>query len=59
MRVHTRVHLLVVYVLCLALSRVTRHTFGRTALLLSGGGGLGIFHLVRVVHIVCVCADLQ
>lgn len=27
--------------------RVTRHTFGRTALLLSGGGGLGTFHLVR------------
>lgn len=30
----------------LAFFRVTRHTFGRTALLLSGGGGLGIFHLV-------------
>ncbi|KAF5842567.1 hypothetical protein DUNSADRAFT_6417 [Dunaliella salina] len=29
----------------LAFFRVTRHTFGRTALLLSGGGGLGIFHL--------------
>lgn len=24
----------------------TRHTFGRTALLLSGGGGLGCFHVV-------------
>jgi TAG lipase/steryl ester hydrolase/phospholipase A2/LPA acyltransferase len=29
--------------------KVTRHAFGRTALLLSGGGGLGTFHLVRVV----------
>jgi hypothetical protein len=27
--------------------RETRHTFGRTALLLSGGGGLGCFHVVR------------
>lgn len=27
--------------------RETRHAFGRTALLLSGGGGLGSFHLVR------------
>lgn len=26
--------------------RETRHTFGRTALLLSGGGGLGTFHIV-------------
>ena len=24
-----------------------RHTFGRTALVLSGGGALGTFHLVR------------
>lgn len=30
----------------LAFFRETRHTFGRTALLLSGGGGLGSFHLV-------------
>ena len=27
--------------------RHTRHTFGRTALVLSGGGALGCFHLVR------------
>ncbi len=27
--------------------KVTRHAFGRTALLLSGGGGLGTFHMVR------------
>ncbi len=31
----------------LSFFRVTRHTFGRTALLLSGGGGLGTFHMVR------------
>lgn len=29
----------------LSFFRETRHTFGRTALLLSGGGGLGTFHL--------------
>ncbi|KXZ42481.1 hypothetical protein GPECTOR_142g702 [Gonium pectorale] len=29
----------------LAFFRETRHTFGRTALLLSGGGGLGTFHI--------------
>ncbi|KAG2494204.1 hypothetical protein HYH03_007562 [Edaphochlamys debaryana] len=29
----------------LAFFRETRHTFGRTALLLSGGGGLGPFHI--------------
>ena len=28
--------------------RLTRHAFGRTALVLSGGGALGAFHLVRV-----------
>lgn len=27
--------------------RETRHTFGRSALVLSGGGALGVFHLVR------------
>lgn len=32
----------------LAFLRETRHAFGRTALLLSGGGGLGSFHLVRI-----------
>jgi TAG lipase/steryl ester hydrolase/phospholipase A2/LPA acyltransferase len=30
----------------LSFFRETRHAFGRTALLLSGGGGLGSFHLV-------------
>ena len=30
----------------LSFFRETRHAFGRTALLLSGGGGLGTFHLV-------------
>lgn len=29
--------------------RETRHAFGRTALLLSGGGSLGTFHLVSSV----------
>ena len=28
--------------------RETRHCYGRTALVLSGGGALGVFHLVRV-----------
>lgn len=27
--------------------RETRHAFGRTALVLSGGGALGAFHIVR------------
>ena len=27
--------------------KLTRHAFGRTALVLSGGGALGAFHLVR------------
>lgn len=27
--------------------RETRHTFGRSALVLSGGGALGVFHLVH------------
>ena len=27
--------------------RETRHAFGRTALVLSGGGALGAFHVVR------------
>ena len=29
--------------------RGARHTFGRSALVLSGGGALGCFHLVRLV----------
>ena len=29
----------------LSFFRETRHTFGRTALLLSGGGSLGTFHM--------------
>lgn len=32
----------------LSFFRETRHAFGRTALLLSGGGGLGSFHIVSV-----------
>ncbi len=28
--------------------KLTRHAFGRTALVLSGGGALGAFHLVRL-----------
>jgi TAG lipase/steryl ester hydrolase/phospholipase A2/LPA acyltransferase len=32
----------------LAFLKETRHAFGRTALLLSGGGGLGSFHIVSV-----------
>lgn len=28
--------------------RHARHTFGRTALVLSGGGALGCFHIVRI-----------
>jgi TAG lipase/steryl ester hydrolase/phospholipase A2/LPA acyltransferase len=30
----------------LAFLREVRHAYGRTALLLSGGGGLGLFHIV-------------
>ena len=30
--------------------KLTRHAFGRTALVLSGGGALGAFHLVRDVQ---------
>ena len=30
--------------------RHARHTFGRTALVLSGGGALGCFHLVSAVN---------
>jgi hypothetical protein len=41
----------------LAFFRVTRHTFGRTALLLSGGGGLGIFHLVCMVCAFVCCVQ--
>ena len=32
----------------LAFLQETRHAFGRTALVLSGGGALGAFHLVRL-----------
>lgn len=32
----------------LAFLRETRHAFGRTALVLSGGGALGAFHVVRL-----------
>ena len=32
----------------LAFFKETRHAYGRTALLLSGGGGLGSFHIVSV-----------
>ena len=31
----------------LSFLRETRHAFGRTALVLSGGGALGAFHVVR------------
>ena len=31
----------------LSFLRETRHAFGRTALVLSGGGALGAFHIVR------------
>jgi hypothetical protein len=31
----------------LGFMRETRHAFGRTALVLSGGGALGAFHIVR------------
>ncbi len=34
--------------------RETRHTFGRTALVLSGGGSLGVFHLVRCLDDVSI-----
>lgn len=30
--------------------KLTRHAFGRTALVLSGGGALGAFHLVGPYH---------
>ena len=30
--------------------RETRHAFGRTALVLSGGGALGAFHIVRALR---------
>jgi TAG lipase/steryl ester hydrolase/phospholipase A2/LPA acyltransferase len=32
----------------LAFFKETRHAYGRTALLLSGGGGLGSFHIVSI-----------
>ena len=35
--------------------RETRHAFGRTALVLSGGGALGAFHVVRsLTHRQCI-----
>lgn len=34
--------------------RETRHTFGRSALVLSGGGSLGVFHLVIHFHLLPV-----
>lgn len=39
----------------------TRHTFGRTALLLSGGGALGAFHLVgcSLEHCYCMNSTVQ
>ena len=33
--------------------RETRHAFGRTALVLSGGGALGAFHIVSPMQRVC------
>ena len=33
--------------------RETRHAFGRTALVLSGGGALGAFHVVRLSLVDC------
>jgi len=33
--------------------RETRHAFGRTALVLSGGGALGAFHIVSSTQRVC------
>lgn len=38
----------------LSFFRETRHAFGRTALLLSGGGGLGSFHLVSPDQRMCL-----
>lgn len=32
----------------LSFFKETRHAYGRTALLLSGGGGLGCFHIVSI-----------
>lgn len=37
--------------------RETRHTYGRTALVLSGGGALGVFHLVSLRHWVTFDSD--
>ena len=33
----------------LSFLRETRHAFGRTALVLSGGGALGAFHVVSLI----------
>ena len=35
--------------------KLTRHAFGRTALVLSGGGALGAFHLVRPIGLGLFC----
>ena len=35
----------------LSFLRETRHAFGRTALVLSGGGALGAFHVVRAADV--------
>ena len=40
--------------------RETRHAFGRTALVLSGGGALGAFHVVSIsAKIFTVCSSLS
>ena len=38
--------------------KLTRHAFGRTALVLSGGGALGAFHLVRDIEQALCCISL-
>ena len=38
--------------------RLTRHAFGRTALVLSGGGALGAFHLVRLPGFSSMCTAI-
>ena len=39
--------------------KLTRHAFGRTAIVLSGGGALGAFHLVRPVTFAGIGMELQ
>jgi hypothetical protein len=45
----------------LSFFKETRHAYGRTALLLSGGGGLGSFHIVStLVNVFCsTCPTLS